>query len=584
MIQVNQKKFEETLLGLGIVSKDQIEKAKKNSAKNGKSLGENLVLMSQITAEENVKASAIALNSPYVDLSSSKISQDILQKIPKEIAKKNLIVPFGITRDVLNVAMVNPNNVQAIEFAEIKSGMRVNPYMTSINNINRVIDQYQDLSADVAEAFKHSEPEDRVSIKLDKDMADKISGDAPITRAVNTILEYAAKTKASDIHIEPWKSGLKVRLRVDGILQEAMSLPLHTQAAIISRIKILSNLKIDEHRIPQDGRFDISIDKHEVDIRVAISPTVNGEKVVMRLLDKSSGVIELEKLGIRGHTFNILAKAIKSPQGMILSTGPTGSGKTTTLYAILTKINHPGVNIITLEDPVEYQVSGVNQIQVNTNVGLTFASGLRSILRQDPDIIMVGEIRDSETAGLAVQSALTGHLVLSTLHTNSAAGILPRLLDMDIEPFLIASTVSTAMAQRLVRKLCQKCKKPYNASPAQVETINESVGSLLSKFYKETTNAESFDASTSNKDQYKLFEAKGCAECNNTGFLGRIGVYEAFEISPEIEKLVVRHATSSEVQKQAISEGMITMKQDGVLKALEGMTTMEEVIARVSES
>lgn len=584
MLQVDQKKFEEVLLSLGVVSREQIEKAKTEGAKNGKSLGDNLVLMSLITTEDKVKISAIALNSPYVDLSSSKISQEILKKIPKEIAKKHLIVPFGINGGVLNVAMANPNNIQAIEFAEIKSGMRVIPYMTSVDNIQRIIDQYQDLSAEVAEAFKHEDAENKIEIKLNKENADKISGDAPVTRAVNTILEYATKTKASDVHIEPWKSGLKVRIRVDGILQEAMSLPLHTQAAIISRIKILSNLKIDEHRVPQDGRFDISIDKREVDIRVAISPTVNGEKVVMRLLDKSGGVIELEKLGIRGNTFNIISKAIKNPQGMILSTGPTGSGKTTTLYAVLSKINNPEVNIITLEDPVEYQVSGVNQIQVNSSVGLTFASGLRSILRQDPDIIMVGEIRDSETAGLAVQSALTGHLVLSTLHTNSAAGILPRLLDMDIEPFLIASTVSTAMAQRLVRKLCQKCKKPYNATPAQIEAINQSVGRILPKNNTEALSLGYENILTNTKEGFTLFEAKGCDECNNTGFMGRIGVYEAFEISPEIEKLVVRHATSSEVQRQAINEGMITMKQDGILKSLEGSTTIEEVIAKVSES
>lgn len=465
MLQVDQKRFEEVLIKLNLVTKAQLDSAKIESVRSSKDLGESMVSMKLISAEDSVKATAIALGVPYVDLSSTRVDQNILKNIPKDMAKKYIAVPFGISNNMLNVAMGNPNNVQAIEFIERKSGLRVNPYMASEENIKIILNQYQDLSTEVTEALKEVDIGPKLQIKTDEDKVNEISGDAPVTRAVNTILEYAAKAKASDIHIEPWQNALKVRFRIDGILQETMTLPTHIQAALISRIKILSNLKIDEHRIPQDGRFDIAIDEHEIDIRVAVSPTVHGEKVVMRLLDKSGGVIELDRLGLRGYTYRVLAEAIKKPQGMILSTGPTGSGKTTTLYAVLTKINNPGVNIITLEDPVEYQVGGVNQIQVNSAVGLTFASGLRSILRQDPDIIMVGEIRDSETAELAVQSALTGHMVLSTLHTNSAAGILPRLLDMEIEPFLIASTVSTAMAQRLVRKLCPKCKKTLQGYP-----------------------------------------------------------------------------------------------------------------------
>jgi type IV pilus assembly protein PilB len=362
-----------------------------------------------------------------------------------------------------------------------------------------------------------------------------------------------------------------------------MSLPVHIQSALVSRIKILSDLKIDEHRVPQDGRFDVKIDDHDIDVRVAISPTVHGEKVVMRLLDKSAGTINLENLGLRGHSFRLIEQGIKKPHGMVLSTGPTGSGKTTTLYAILGKINNPGVNIITLEDPVEYQTPGVNQIQVNAAVGLTFASGLRSILRQDPDVIMVGEIRDAETADLAVQSALTGHTVLSTLHTNSASGVLPRMLDMDIEPFLIASTISTAIGQRLVRKLCDKCKKPYKASPSLVEVIKKTVGELLPKTEKDIKDL-GYNVPLQNSTDFTIYQAQGCPECNNTGYSGRIGVYEVFNISPQMERLVVNHATTLEVQNQAISEGMITMRQDGFLKALEGITTIEEVIAKIAES
>lgn len=584
MLDLNQKKFEEVLLKLKLLSAEQINKAKIEQVRLGKDLDSFLVESKIITEEDATKAKAISNNLPYVDLSSHKVDQNILKNLSKEMAKKYLAVPFGFNGSMLNVAMKNPNNVQVIEFIERKSGFRVNPYMASETGIKKVIDQYQDLSSEVSEALKEVETGPKIQIKSNEDKLEELSEDAPVTRAVNTILEYAAKAKASDIHIEPWEGSLKVRFRIDGILQETMSLPPHIQAALISRIKILSELKIDEHRIPQDGRFDVDVDNHQIDIRVAVSPTVHGEKVVMRLLDKSGGIIGLEDLGIRGHSFRLILEGIKKPHGMILSTGPTGSGKTTTLYAILTKINNPGVNIVTLEDPVEYQVGGVNQIQVNSAVGLTFASGLRSILRQDPDIIMVGEIRDSETADLAVQSALTGHTVLSTLHTNSASGIMPRLLDMEIEPFLIASTVTTAMAQRLVRRLCDKCKKPYKASAAIVEAIEKTIGDILPQDEREAERVGYKNIQKKGSQDFTLYEPVGCPECNNTGYSGRIGVYEVFNITPEIEKLVVKRATSSEVQRLAIEQGMITMRQDGFLKSLEGITTIEEVIAKVSES
>ncbi len=584
MLSVDQKKFEEVLVKLKLISAEQLSQAKTESVRSGEDLDKVLLKLNILSKEDTIKARAISLNVPYVDLSSVKVDQNILKNTTKELAKKYKAVPFGFSGNMLNVAMANPNNVQSIEFIERKSGFRVNPYMASEEGINKIIDQYQNLSSEVSEALKNVTDSPRLEIKDGDGKPEELTQDAPVTRAVNTILEYAAKSKASDIHIEPQEGALKVRFRIDGILQETMSLPVHIQAALVSRIKILSNLKIDEHRIPQDGRFDVSVENHNIDVRVSISPIVHGEKVVMRLLDKSGGIIELESLGLRGHSYRIIEGGIRSPHGMILATGPTGSGKTTSLYAILTKLNSPSTNIVTLEDPVEYQVRGVNQIQINTAVGLTFASGLRSILRQDPDTIMVGEIRDSETADLAVQSALTGHTVLSTLHTNSAAGVLPRLLDMEIEPFLIASTVSVSMAQRLVRKLCPKCKEPYKANEFLMAAINKTIGHLLPTNERESKSLGYPGAPRKDFKELTLYKPKGCPQCNNMGYSGRIGVYEVFKVSPTIEKLVVNHATTLEVHKKAIEEGMITMRQDGYFKALEGITTIEEVVAKIAES
>lgn len=584
MLSVDQKKFEETIISLNLLGKDQVDQAKIESVRSGKDLDEVIVSLKMLSAEDVTKAKAISINVPYVDLSDFKVDQAVLKNVTKDLAKKYKTVPFGFTGNMLNVAMVDPNNVQAIEFIERKSGFRVTPYMASEDGIEKIINQYQDLSNEVKEALKSIDVTSPIKVPDGKDKnVDELMQDAPVTRAVNTILEYAAKSRASDIHIEPWEDSLKIRYRVDGVLQETMTLPTHIQAALVSRIKILSDMKIDEHRTPQDGRFDIAVDGHEIDVRVAVSPTVHGEKVVMRLLDKSQGVITLEELGVRGHAYALIDEGVKKPHGMVLSTGPTGSGKSTTLYAILTKLNKPAVNIVTLEDPVEYQVKGVNQIQINTGVGLTFASGLRSILRQDPDIIMVGEIRDPETADLAVQSALTGHTVLSTLHTNNAAGVLPRLLDMEIEPFLIASTVSTVIGQRLVRKLCPKCKQPYKASPATTMAIQKTIGQLLPKTKEQVQNFGYTNVPMSGAHEFTLYKAVGCSQCNNTGFMGRIGIFEVFSMNSTIEKFVTSRATTNDIQIEAIKEGMITLRQDGILKALEGITTIEEVIAKASE-
>jgi type IV pilus assembly protein PilB len=586
MLAQDQKKLEDALLKLNLVTKDQLDSAKIESVRSGRDLDVALVAMKVISGEDIVKARAISLNVPYIDLRSFKISPEILRYLKKDLAKKYMVVPFGIAGSNLNVAMVDPNNIQAIEFIERQSGMRVTPYMASPEGVKNALDQFQDLDSEVKEALNSIEIEPNAPAQGEEGQKGigEIVEDAPVTRAVNTILEYAAKSKASDIHIEPWDNSIKVRYRVDGILQETMSLPSHISSALISRIKILSEMKIDEHRVPQDGRFEINIEGQEIDVRVAVSPTVHGEKVVMRLLNKSAGVINLENIGIRGRAMRLIQQGIERPHGMVLSTGPTGSGKTTTLYAVLTKLNTTSVNIVTLEDPVEYQVNGVNQIQINSSVGLTFAAGLRSILRQDPNIIMVGEIRDSETADLAVQSALTGHMVLSTLHTNNAAGVLPRLLDMKIEPFLIASTVSTVIGQRLVRKLCDKCKKEYTAGPALVKTISQTLGNIMAASDEVKKNLGYTQVPKSNADKFQLWEAVGCDQCNGSGYSGRFGIFEVFSMSPQIETLLVQHATASDIQNETIKEGMITMRQDGFLKALEGITTIEEVITKASEA
>ncbi|PIZ00370.1 type II secretion system protein E [bacterium (Candidatus Howlettbacteria) CG_4_10_14_0_8_um_filter_40_9] len=587
MFVKDQKKLEQVLTSLKLLTAEQVDNIKIESARSGEGFESVIKKLGLLGEEEIVKAQAISMDLPYVDLRSQRVDQNILRNVTKELSKKYMAVPFGFTGGMINVAMMDPNNVQIIEFIEKKSGFRVNPYMVSSESIQAVIDQYQDVTSEISEALKNVEsaPVQVASVEGDQSSAGGMMQDAPVTRAVNTTLEYAVKSGASDIHIEPREKSIKVRYRIDGILQDTMSLPIHIHAALVSRIKIMATLKIDEHRVPQDGRINFPIDGREVDVRVSISPTIFGEKVVLRLLDKSKGVITLEQLGVRGSGYKLIVEGSKKPHGMVLSTGPTGSGKSTTLYALLSKMNSVEVNIITLEDPVEYHIEGINQIQVNPAVGLTFASGLRSILRQDPDIIMVGEMRDKETAGLAVQSALTGHTVLSTLHTNSAAGVLPRLLDMDVEPFLIASTVNTVIGQRLVRVICTKCKEKYEASPVLAQAIRKAVGALLPKKSEGETSEDKGYKNLPFFEDEKIFlyKGKGCPDCRNTGFKGRNGIFEVFSMSDKIERLLVAKATTSQIHEEAVRNGMMTMKQDGFLKALEGLTTIEEVVRYASD-
>lgn len=559
----------------GLVSKDAVADAAAKSAKVGKTTIQ--VLSSDGIIDDELLTHAIAQVSgvPYVNLTNSIIDQSILSLLPSDIAERFMAVPLAEVQNRLAVAMIDANNVQAVDYLANRIQRPLKVFMASEAGVRHVLDQYKtDLSSvDVAAkvSLEESQSESR-NIKT-------IVQDSPISRALNTILEYAVKSRASDIHIEPLEKALKIRCRVDGVLREVMQLPKSIEPALVSRIKILSNLKIDEHRVPQDGQFTVKVNDKEVDLRIAISPVVWGEQVVIRLLDKSGNSFNLEEMGYAGRSLRTIRKGIKKPNGMLLTSGPTGSGKSTSLYALIKEIKDETINIVTLEDPVEYKMDGVNQIQVNAEVGLTFASGLRSILRQDPNVVMVGEIRDAETANLAVQASLTGHLVFSTLHTNSAAGVLPRLLDMNIEPFLIASTVNTIIGQRLVRRVSPK-RDGYWSTPLETKSILETVGHLLPKTKEEVAQISADlgykDLPLAGQNAYILVKGKDTPSTPH-GYSGRAGLYEVMDVTEEIQKLIVARATSAEIQRKAVEQGMITMRQDGYLKALTGVTTLEEV-------
>jgi type IV pilus assembly protein PilB len=578
-----QKKLEEAIVTEGVVTVEQLEAARQKASTEGKTVIEYLVDEKLLSDEMLTKQIAAASSVPYVNLSEAQIDTKVLDLLSVEIAERYMAVPLGEMNKRLAVAMLDANNVQAVDFLSNKIQRPLKVYMASEAGIRNVLGQYHtDLEGGVSEAVKTVTQEDQAakdaSLGDGKDIKTLVQ-DSPISRALSTILEYAVRSRASDIHIEPLETALKIRCRIDGVLREVMKLPKSIEPALISRIKILSNLKIDEHRIPQDGQFAVHVADKDVDLRIAISPVVWGEQVVIRLLDKSGSSFKLEEMGYAGRALRAIRKGIKKPNGMILTSGPTGSGKSTSLYALVQEIFDDSINIVTLEDPVEYKMSGVNQIQVNAEVGLTFASGLRSILRQDPNVVMVGEIRDAETANLAVQASLTGHLVFSTLHTNSAAGVLPRLLDMGIEPFLIASTVNTVIGQRLVRRIAEK-NQLYQSNELETKSIQETVGMLLPKDQasmaqvSEDIGYKTLPLATQNT--YTL--VKGIDNPKTPGgYKGRLGLYEVMDVSETIQSLIVKHATSAEIQRQAVAEGMVTMRQDGYLKALQCTTTVEEV-------
>ncbi|MEA2056601.1 MAG: ATPase, T2SS/T4P/T4SS family [Patescibacteria group bacterium] len=587
--QQEQPKFtEQDLVGLSpflkvLVKKNSLDLQRAeeiNSAQlsSGRLIEELLTENKDVTEEQLVRAKAEFNNTPFIKIGETGISPEALSRIDESVARRYKVLPFSLDHQngILEVAMVDPLNVAAANFIEKKSGLDLKTYYALPSELDRLINQRyaQDLSSDVSQAIKET-----TTISTKKDQGAKLAQKggmiraAPINKIVNTILDYAMESRASDVHIEPQQTKTRIRYRIDGVLQERLILPKSVHDAVISRIKILSELKIDEKRVPQDGRFDHSSNNKAVDLRVSTCPTIHGEKVVMRLLKKNAGVPGLRELGVRGLALKSVEKTMHIPYGIILVTGPTGSGKTTTLYSILNEINIPQVNIITLEDPVEYQMKGVSQVQVNPQAGLTFANGLRSFLRQDPNIIMVGEIRDEETAELAVQASLTGHLVFSTLHTNSAAGALPRLMDMGVEPFLLSSSIILTMGQRVVRKINEEYKEEYQPEKAVIDDIRNVLGQKLDMWCQQN-----------NKDpnDLTLFRAKEDRPQTESEFKGMIGIFEVMDITDKIKKLIDERATSDKIEKAATENGMMLMKQDGYIKALEGITTIEEVI-RVAE-
>lgn len=570
-----QDKVIKLLIDEGLADAVAVKTATDEAIKNKQPLIAYLTSKGIINTEMVAHATAIVIGVQYVDLKNVTMDREMLLNLPQEVATRSMVVPVGLANNQLIVAMIDVTNVQATDYLSTYTGKSIKAVMSSEEGIKQALAQYVGDFSSVKQAVRSTNEE----MQQQSQDVKTITQDSPISKALTSILDFAIKSKASDIHIEPLEDSLVIRCRIDGVLRQVMELPKSIEPALVSRIKILSDLKIDEHRVPQDGQFAVKIGDKEVDLRIAIAPVVWGEQVVIRLLDKTGTTMDIEQMGMTGRALRMVMEGISKPNGMILTSGPTGSGKSTTLYALIKKIKDVKINIVTLEDPVEYKMDGVNQIQVNTDAGLTFASGLRSILRQDPDVIMVGEIRDSETANLAVQAALTGHLVFSTLHTNSAAGILPRLLEMEIEPFLLASTLNTVIGQRLVRRVTEK-RTAYTSSELETKELNEVVGDLLPKEQSQVaTVSESLGypgLPVMNNKGYTL--VKGFDDKDSPGgYKGRAGIYETITVDDDIQKLIVARATSADIMNVAKQKGTVTMRQDGMLKALSGVTTMTEV-------
>lgn len=561
-MNMSKKTVEQILLERSLITEDHLKKVKDDSRKKGISVDKLLVHSGVVSEDDYAQASSEILGVPYIDLNSYLVDTGIIKLIPESIARKHKAIPTFKIGGTLTVAMADPKDVMAIDDLARRSKCEIEPVLASPSAILSSIDQYYGVTGSVDEVIKDIDKEKKKKgpqVELDSTRLAEMAEEAPVIKLVNLIIMQAVKDRASDIHIEPEEDVLKVRFRVDGVLHEMFSPPKHLESALLSRVKILSKIDISEKRKPQDGRFNIKIENRNVDLRVSTFPTIYGENIVIRILDKGTVLVDLDKLGFSKDTKKQFEALIKRPHGIILVTGPTGSGKTTTLYSALTTIDSEEKNIITVEDPVEYHLGRIRQSQINPKAGLTFASGLRSILRQDPDIIMVGEIRDKETAEIAVQAALTGHLVFSTLHTNDASGALTRLVDMDVEPFLISSSVIGILAQRLVRVTCERCKQSYKPS----EEVLKGLGII---------------------DQVKeLFRGSGCKYCRDTGYKGRIGIFELLVINEEIKKLIVNKVSSDVIKKKAIERGMKTLRDDGLDKAVRGVTTADEIIKATQE-
>ncbi|MBX4187730.1 MAG: GspE/PulE family protein [Candidatus Doudnabacteria bacterium] len=543
----------------------------------------NVIVDKKIVEEEKLTALAAGfLDVEFADLKEmGEISKEVLLLVPEPIAHRHGIIAFGEEKGRLKLGMIDPDDLTIREAIKKKTDMVVVPFLISKSSLEYGLKQYHtSIEAEFAKIISTQEKAEKgdagdVTEKL-KEMAEEI----PVVRVVDTLLEYAIFEKASDIHIEPGEKEITVRYRIDGVLHDVMTLPKVIQPALVARIKVVANLKIDEHRLPQDGRFKLEKDSYKISFRVSTIPVFDGEKVVMRLLDESARALSLEELGFSGQNHEIILRNVKKPHGALLVTGPTGSGKSTTLYTVLSMLNTKNVNISTIEDPIEYHMPGVNQMQVSPKIGLTFAVGLRALLRQDPNIIMIGEIRDSETAEEAVHAALTGHVVLATLHTNNSAGALPRLLDIGVEPFLIASTINAVVGQRLTRSVCPDCKDEYHIESEYEEVLKKEfhIDGLL-----EIMRREKFiDEKAKSLTEITFYKGRGCDKCNHTGYRGRKGIYEVLEVTDQIQELIIKHAPTNQIQEKAIEQGMILMWQDGFIKATQGVTTIEEVL-RVSK-
>lgn len=525
------------------------------------------------------------LGVPVIDLTNQQIAQDVLALVPEPIAHRHKVISFSKTKDELFLAMVDPEDLQTREFIQKKTGLKIKTFLIGKASLDFGLSKYH---TSLEKEMKHLFTPETKAVSATKageeeseqDGLKKMAEEIPVIRVVDTLLEYAVFEHASDIHIEPQENSVTVRYRIDGVLHDVMTLPKVIQTAIVARVKVLSNLKIDERRLPQDGRFKIDKDGYKFSLRVSTIPIFDGEKVVIRLLDESAKASSLEDLGFEKDSYNIILRNVKKPHGMLLVTGPTGSGKSTTLYTVLSMLNTKSVNISTIEDPVEYRILGANQMQVNPKIGLTFAMGLRALLRQDPNIIMIGEIRDKETAEEAVHAAMTGHVVFSTLHTNTAAGALPRLLDIGVEPYLIASTVNAVLAQRLVRTVCKECVKEHSLDEATIEGLNKQFH--MEKLLPVLAKAGAAPAKAKSLTQVKFYKGAGCDKCGHTGYKGRIGIHEILEVTPTVGQMIMEHKASNEIQDQAEKEGMVLMWQDGFIKAARGITTIDEIV-RVSK-
>ena len=591
-MRISDNTIEKILKQGGILTESQLADLKTTAERSKRTLQETIIEDKVLEERELAKLVGDYIGTPFVEIEPKDIPDEVLKRIPEHIARQYNVVLFAVDEDgAPMLAMEDPDDVQALNFIQKEIGYNLRVFLATKSNILDCLENYRgDVNDELDEVIAIQRDDSDAENAKEEEFAE----DSPIAQTVNLLLEYAIKSHASDIHIEPREEFVQVLYRIDGVLREVNKLPHNVLGALVSRIKILSNLKIDERRVPQDGRFKIKVSGKQYALRVSTLPIADGEKIVMRVLDESNQAISLEKLGYWGLSLATIKNAMAQPNGMILVTGPTGSGKSTSLFSVLSELNTPDVNISTIEDPVEYKIPGVNQTQTNAKAGMTFASGLRALLRQDPNIIMVGEIRDGETANLGVQAALTGHLVFSTLHTNNAATCLPRLLDMDIEPFLIASTVKAVIGQRLVRRLCQSCRQAYTPSQEELNYITQMFNITPDSMphlheLEEQAASESIGGDTpmgtTDATIVQLWKPspEGCDECGHNGFKGRVGIYEVLGISVAIQKMITANATSNDIQEQAISEGMITMQMDGLIKSFRGVTTIEEILRATRE-